>query len=117
MWCIGAKLLIDLLQQNNVHLAVVHHLIQAVPAIVQNHSLPEIKPSSVHLPAESKEFGNIVQLIAVKVELFFGNLEGIQRCVVWIHRDAMEEATGLDPLQIEAIRVVTDSFVRTIENL
>ena len=44
-----------------------------------------------------------------------GYLEGIQRCVVGIHRDSVVEAPCLDPLQIKAVSIVANGFVSRIK--
>lgn len=116
MGSIGAEFLVNTLKQHHILFAVGNHLVEALPTIIQDNSLPEIKSTRLHLPSEAQKLGNIVQLIAVEEKLPLGHLERIQCCIVGIHRNSMVETAGLQPLEIVAIRVMSNRLISRIDD-
>jgi hypothetical protein len=110
------KLLPDLLKENNVLLAILHHLLHGLRAVVQKDVPPHVI-LGVNLPFTAEVLSQVVQPIRVELEPTASDDQGIH-CLVdrgWIQ--LMEQAPSLEPREVELVPVVGNEFIRLVSDL
>lgn len=107
---VEGEFLMNVLQHLDIPLAVVAHSLEGFRVVLENDSLPQVK-LRLNLAAEAHELAEVVQPVAVEVELPPRPLERVHRLVIRHHGDAMEQAAGAYPRHVELITVVADGLV------
>ncbi len=109
------ELKIDALQEGNILTVVASH---GGPRLrVTTHATkPEVLPGVWEFAPHAKILAEVVQFIAVKLEVSSGDLEGIDR-LVWRRRPKpMGNKPGIRLTEVKAISVVSDDYICLIED-
>jgi len=96
---------VDLLKDLHVMLAVLDHVLEGLAVVLQHHLLPQVQ-SGLHLTLATKEGGDVIHLVAVKVEVTSSPLQRINGLVAEVGLDPVEDAAGLEPRKIESVAIV-----------
>ena len=112
----GLEAFVHAFEQYNVLGIILTHL-GPCRLIARHAAKPKMFPGMRKFPAYAERVAQVVQLIAIKSEMFTGDLKGVYRFVRTRGLEAVLDKPGVALLDVEPVAIMRDYNIGLVKNL